>query len=117
MIFVILAAFLKIGFDVLDDKKDLEMLSTGNNGLTEMEYQKKLSICEDKKYFEPLCQSLRLSHKISKGEGITQEDCQNIEFNGLPYYMNFHGKEEFVEFVTEIKAGCSFGASGMVVMN
>jgi hypothetical protein len=98
----------KIYFDVMDDKEDFQELIEYSPEMTQEEYEGKIQICDEKEYFNPFCKLQTINYNYNNGEGLTDADCDTIQYSGVPYYLypfNQKIKNYFTEAQTDCKAG------------
>ena len=107
LIVIIIGLGVKLYFDIMDDKKDLEKFLNVNENTDVEELNQ---ICEEKEYFKPACQAVSISTQLEKGEQIDISECDKIEFNSVPYYLFFF-EDKIVSYVEEIRTGCKKGFS------
>jgi len=107
LIIIVLLIAVKVVIDVIDDKNDLVELTDIRLSTPPEEIDQKMEICQEKPYFDPLCQSIYLTYKTAKERELNPEDCESIQYKGVPYYLFYYeGKVE--EYVTELKTGCEY---------
>ncbi|MBT3691254.1 hypothetical protein HOG16_03370 [Candidatus Woesearchaeota archaeon] len=109
-IITILMVFLgiKIYFDVMDDKDDFQTLIQQSPEMTQEELETNMQICDEKEYFNPLCQLQEINYKYNNGEELIKMDCNLIKYSGVPYYL-YPFNEKVKNYFEEIRTDCEFG--------
>jgi len=67
--------------------------------------------CVDKEYLKPYCKVADISLRLQKEEEVEISECEEIEYNGAPYYLVFQ-KDKWKHFIQDARETCKERLSG-----
>ena len=112
ILLVLIIAGIKVYADVKSDLEDGKRIQTIE---TREELNELKGVCEEKTYMKPACAVAEISIKLMEEEYVENEECNQIEFNGVPYYLFFQ-KNKWMQTTEELKEMCQKRLEEQVIL-
>ncbi len=99
---VLVLAGMRVSADVREDMAIVERFQVME---TREELEELQNVCDEKEYFEPNCAIADISIRLNEGEYVEVEECDKIQYSGIPYYGVFQ-KAKWEETINTHRQNC-----------